>query len=336
MRPLKLPWRSLQTRVTLFALLACVAGIWTLSWLASQALRDDMQEVLGEQQFSTVSLLAGELNHAVDERLTALNKVAAEVRPGMMGDASALQGLLEHRPVFQSLFNGGVLVVGMDGTVLADVPRSTGRIGLNVMRSDAVATALRQGKTSVGQPMMGRVVQAPVFGMAAPIRNAQGQVIGALTGITMLGQPNFLDAVVNNRYGKSGGFVLLMPSARLIITATDKSRIMTALPASGSNPTLDRFVAGFEGSAVYVNPLGTEVLGSAKSIPAAGWSLGLTLPTAEAFCAGAHGAAAHAVGHLAVHPDRRRRDQLADPLDAAPRIRADAHRHARPGQPERG
>jgi len=146
-----------------------------------------------------------------------------------------------------------------------------------------VATALRQGKTSVGQPMMGRVVQAPVFGMAAPIRNAQGQVIGALTGITMLGQPNFLDAVVNNRYGKSGGFVLLMPSARLIITATDKSRIMTALPAPGSNPTLDRFVAGFEGSAVYVNPMGTEVLGSAKSIPAAGWSLGLTLPTAEAF-----------------------------------------------------
>ena len=45
----------------------------------------------------------------------------------------------------------------------------------------------------------------------------------------------------------------------------------------------DRFTDGYEGSAVFVDPLGIDVLASAKGVPVAGWYLAASLPTAEAF-----------------------------------------------------
>jgi PAS domain S-box-containing protein len=119
--------------------------------------------------------------------------------------------------------------------------------------------------------------------MAVPIRDAQGKVIGVLVGVISLGFPNFLDKITENRYGNTGGYFLVARQYRLIVTASDKTRIMEAFPAPGINPALDRYIQGYEGSVVYVDPLGVEVLGSVKGIPVADWIMGATLPTEEAF-----------------------------------------------------
>jgi hypothetical protein len=130
---------------------------------------------------------------------------------------------------------------------------------------------------------MGKKVPAPIVGMAVPIRDVGGKVIGALAGVTDLGRPNFLGNVTANRYGKTGGYLLVAPQYRLVVSATDKRRVMEVLPAPGINPMLDRFVQGYEGSAILVNPLGVEVLASARSVPDAGWYVVALLPLEEAF-----------------------------------------------------
>ena len=274
---------SLKTRVTLFTLVIFLIGIWTLAFYASRMLREDIQLLLGKQQLSTVSFMAAELDHELDDRLRGLEMVAGEAGPAMLGNPAVLQTLLIQRPVLQRLFNAGTFVTGIDGTATASVPLSAGRIGINYLDIDAVAAALKEGKSTIGRPIMGKKLRAPVFPMAAPIRDAQGKVIGALAGATNLGQPSFLDKITDNHYGKTGGYLLVAPQHRLIVTATDKSRIMETLPAPGSYPAIDRFVQGYEGSALFVNPLGVEVLSSAKHIPVAGWKMAALLPTAEAF-----------------------------------------------------
>jgi len=100
----------------------------------------------------------------------------------------------------------------------------------------------RKAKATIGRPVISKKLNVPVFVIAVPVRDTQGKVIGALAGVTDLGKPNFLDKVTENHYGKSGGYVLLIPKDRLIVTATDKSRIMQPLPAPGINPTIDRFI----------------------------------------------------------------------------------------------
>ena len=108
-------------------------------------------------------------------------------------------------------------------------------------------------------------------------------MIGALAGVSSLALPNFIDEILNSRYGRTGGFVLVTPQQRLIVTATDKSRIMEELPVPGIIPLIDRFIQGYEGSGITVNPHGVELLASAKGIPAAGWYVAGLLPIAEAF-----------------------------------------------------
>jgi len=274
-------WRSLKTRVTLFTLAIFVISIWVLAFYVSRMLREDMQRLLSDQQFSTASFVAEEVDEELDNRVKGLESVAGRVSPAMLGDSLALQKFLEDRPVLQNMFNGGLLVVGLDGTAIADVPLAAGRIGVNYADSDAVAAALEEGKSAIGRPVIGKKLRTPLFVIAAPIRDSQAKVIGALIGATDLSRPNFLGKLTDSHYGKTGGYLLIQD--RLIITATDKSRIMQPLPPSGINPEMDRFVQGYEGSGVYVNSIGVEILNSVKAVPMAGWRLAVNLPTEEAF-----------------------------------------------------
>jgi PAS domain S-box-containing protein len=279
-----LQWHSLKTRVPLLTLGVFLVGIWSMWLYTSHLLREDLQRLLGNQQFTMASALAAEINQALDERLKSLQAVAATIDPAAMESPQRLQAQLEQLPVLRNQFNGGVITHRIDGAAIADVPREAGRIGVNYMDIDSVAAALTQGRSTVGQPVMGKKLSAPVFGMTVPIRDAQGQVIGALSGVTDLSKPGFLDNVTHGRYGESGGYtVLVAKRQRLVITATDKRRIMTTLPAPGLTPLLDRFIEGHEGSGVAVNPMGVEVLASVKGVPAADWYVSLARPTSDVY-----------------------------------------------------
>ena len=283
-----LNFHSLKTRITLATLVIFVLGTVLLGVYASLMLREDLGRDLGEQQFATVSLLAAQVDDEIKGRLDALELTAAKIDSKMMADRAALQTYLEQRQHIPALFNGGAFATGADGKAIADVPITTRRIGLNYSERDYVNAALNEGKSSVGQPVLGKGLNAPVVPISVPIRDAQGRQIGVLVGIVNLAKPNFLDKIINSRYGNTGGYWLADGPHRLNIIATDKSRTMTAMPAAGVSAALDRFVGGFEGTQVYVNAQGVEVVVSVKAIPSAGWTLVASLPTAEAFAPIAH------------------------------------------------
>lgn len=279
--------RSLKSRVILFTLSIFVLSIGLLSLYISRMLYEDMQRQLGEQQFSTVSILAENINDDLNSRMSALKVVAKDVlkdiAPAGLSNKAALQTFLERRPLFQALFNGGTFFTLADGTAIASVPLIANRVGTNYLDSDYVARALRDGKTTMSRVYVSKALRAPVVAMATPVRDVHGKVIGALVGVINLDQPNFLDKITDSPYGKSGGYLLVSASQRMVVESTDKSRIMELLPAPGINPQVDRFIQGYEGSAVLVNPQGVQVLASAKGIPTAGWYLVALLPTVEAF-----------------------------------------------------
>jgi PAS domain S-box-containing protein len=277
-------WRSLKTRVTFSTLGILVIAIWAMAFYTSHALQGDMQRQLGEQQFSTTTLVAKGINEELKSRLNALEQYAkGRIVPSMLSNAVVLQERLEGSPAILSMFNGGIFVTGMDGVAIASVPVSAGRVGTSYVDRDFITLAIQEGKTSIGKPVMGKRLLAPVLSIAVPVRDAHGKVIGALAGTTDLGKPNFLDNVVQSSYGKSGGYLLIAPQHKLFVTATDKSRIMQPLPAPGVNTMLDQYMQGYEGFGVAVSSRGVSELSAAKGIPVAGWFVVATLPTREAF-----------------------------------------------------
>ncbi len=264
-------------------LLIFVPSLWSLSLYSSRILRADMEWLLGAQQRSTVALVAKEINTELQDRFELLERLAAAAGPYLSKSPQALQDFLDQTLVVEHEFNAGLVAVGSNGVAVAELPRSMGRVGLDLMDREHIIGALKDGKTTLGKPIMGRRLQAALLVVATPIRDAQGRVIGALSGLTDLGKPNFLDEFMDSQFGRTGGFLLEDAKNRLIITATDKQRIMQTLPAPGVNRLIDRHVAGFDDTGITVNPLGVEVLASAARIPVADWFVVVSLPTAEAF-----------------------------------------------------
>ena len=274
---------SLKTRITIATLLIFLAGMWSLSLYASRMLQQDMERLLGEQQFTTVTYVAATLNVDIDDRIKALEQIARAIDAALIDNPIALQRFLDQRFVLHTRFNAGVLAYGPDGTAIAESPLSTERIGRNFMDRDYIVGAIKEGRSTISRPLVGRTAGAPVLVMAAPIRDAEGKIIGALSGVTNLSRPSFLDRISENRYGKTGGYLVIDRTSRLIIAATDKSRLMDPMPPPGMVPAIDRFQQGFEGPLVYTNSHGTEILGAAKGVPLANWRVVSNLPTEEAF-----------------------------------------------------
>ena len=239
--------------------------------------------MLGEQQMTTVSTIAAQVNRGLQERINALEAVAKLSGDAMQSGPMAMQALLEQRHDLLALFKVGFFTIQPDGTRSSYVPFQVKRFGINLKDRDYISGPLDEGKTTIGQPIIGRTENSPVVVMGTPIRNRQGRIIGALAGAVALTQPNFLNQITDNRYGKTGGYLLIAPKYRLILTATDKTRVFEKLPEAGINPAIDRFIEGYEGSSVLTDPRGGEILASAKAVPAAGWIAIATLPTAEAF-----------------------------------------------------
>lgn len=273
----------MKTRVTLFTLAIFLTSIWSLSFYASYMLRADMQRLLGDQQSSTVSFVAAEINREINDRMSALKTVAGRITPEIMSNQQALQAFLNERTILNDLFNGGVVILNKEGTVDAEIAVMVERIGTNYMDAKAVTKVLKDGSPSIGSPVVGKKLQVPIFPIIVAIKDTQGAPIGALAGVINLSTPNFLEQLTNNTYGKNGYYLLEDPETRLIITGTGKTRMMQPLPAAGINWLIDHHVQGFDETGVTTNPLGVEVLASAKRIPVANWFVVAALPTEEAF-----------------------------------------------------
>ena len=277
-------FRSLKNRVTLFILVIFIISLWSLTFYSNQLLRKDTQHLLGEQQFSMVSLLAAQIDQELAERLNTLETVSKDITPDLLlNKPSLLQLQMEKYLIFHDLFNAGVFITKSDGSVVSDIPRSAERMGVNYGNNDAIAFAFTKGKAVIGQPFMCEILNAPIFILAAPIRNSQGIIIGAIAGVINLREPNFLSKITESHYGKTGGYLIVERENRLVVTATNKKRILESLPDLGNSPAIDDFVQGNEGTKVFVNPEGVSVLQSVKHIPLANWYVAVELPVKEAF-----------------------------------------------------
>ena len=158
-----LPWHSLKTRITLTTLLIFVTSLWALSYFATRMLQEDMERLLGEQQFATVTYAASEVQGKLDDRIKALELISRAIDAALIDNPPALQKFLDQRYVLHAQFNDGVLAYQHDGTAIAATPRLPELIGVNYLDRDYLKGALTEGKSTIGKPVIGKILKAPLF-----------------------------------------------------------------------------------------------------------------------------------------------------------------------------
>src|SRR6185369_15715698 len=275
-------WQSLRTRLTIGVLILSLAVLWATALALSQSLRRDMEATISAQQFSTVALLAKEIDRSVRERMSVAESIAGKLsRETLTPDAT--QAYLEQHDVPPSIFNWGIVVVDASGVAIASVPRQLNRRGVDFSAYAGVQETLRQGRNTITDPLVSQHSKQPVVGMLTPIRTPAGKVIGAVIGVTNLAEPNFFDEISAAKYGNTGDFLVTAPVTRVFVASSDKRRVMKAGPPPGLNPVYDRYIDGYEGSGVARSSRGVVELSSSKRIASTGWLMQSVLPTDEAF-----------------------------------------------------
>lgn len=285
-RPLRtglLASQSVKARVTLLVLVIGWASTIVSGLYVSHLLRADVEKVLASQQFAASRSVAESIDRQLQERLLALQRVASLASMNARPEPGQLQQTLQNLPVFQDLFNGGTFITDLQGVTQASMPTSVPRLGVSYAEREWFTQAIATGRPAIGVPSIGKVMGIPGVVLAAPMRDANGRITGVVAGLINLSDPSFLDAVQATPFGQTGDYLLVAPDHRLVITSSDRRRVMERVSAPGVNPQVDRIVQGFEGTAILRNAMGVEVISSVKRIPTANWYVAVTLPTREAF-----------------------------------------------------
>ncbi|MBF0505510.1 MAG: PAS domain S-box protein [Nitrospirae bacterium] len=274
----------MKTKITCLVLLLFLCSIWVLTFFISKRLEHEMTVQIEAQQFSIASYIADSIEGQVRLRINSLTAIANMITPELLANPGKLREFLYVRPLLATLFQTGVEVISREGIGIADYPVLQGRAGSSRSELEYFKEVVATGKPVVGKPWIGRFSNKRVISFAVPILNPSGKFIAVLAGYTLLSDPALLGSIGNLAYKDfSDRLTLVSPKYRMIVTGTDQTRIMTPTPEPGVNPLHDKFMAGFEGSGIYVNSRGIRMLSSGKQIPTPGWFVRLGLPTEMAF-----------------------------------------------------
>ncbi len=274
---------SIVTRLLLLGLCIVLAGAAVLYYTLSRFMREDMGAVVASQQLALANYIASDVDQKIAERQRLLEQLSAALPAELLERPQALQAWLQQRYQYQPLFKGGIFITDARGVALADFPVLPNRRGADYADRDYIRAGMA-GQAYVGKPVLGRAVREPIVPIAVPKKNARGEVLAVLAGITPLADPGFLDPLLRSRIGAaSGGFLLISPRDQVFVASSQPDMVLKPTPPPGVNPLHDRAMTGLRGTGITVNARGVEEISAMVSVPSTDWFVVARLPTREAF-----------------------------------------------------
>lgn len=277
-------FQSMKVRLIALGATLVVAGVLLRLLVALPFAQGLLRDTMAAQQLSIATYVARDIDHSIRARRTLIGELAAALPPALLQQPRNLVPWLAERQRLNPLFDSGLLVLRPDGSgLLAQYPVVAGRDALLFANSDWFQAALRAGLPVMSKPQRGRAGGEPILIMAAPVRDAAGQVVAVLAGVVALNAPGFLDRLQEIGLGATGGFLLISPADQLVVGASDPAMVLQPPPALGVDPLHDRAMAGYRGTGIARDPNGMQELSAMATVPSTGWYVVARMPAAEVF-----------------------------------------------------
>lgn len=245
--------------------------------------RKATRKLILDQQFSTVSNLARNLDSSLSTAHNALIAVSNVIPPDAGLKPEVAQKWLDNRTGIKSIFSGGLFLFTPDGKLLVESPQLPERRGNDVSHRDYFRKTVASGKPCISNPYPSSINKHPAIMMTAPVFDENGRLIVILGGaMNLLAPKSILHSLASERSGKNG-YYYLFADDRTVIMHPDISRIMKKDTQPGVNRLFDRALVGLEGSGETVNSHGGRYLASFKRLQSAPWILAANYPSDEAY-----------------------------------------------------
>lgn len=268
-----------KIKLTLLAALGVILIIGVALLFHGVLLRQYVSRVVVEQQFSTATLLAKQLDDELRDRLEWVDLIVKRITPEVMANSASLTQYLKERQIAAKYFHGGIFITDTEGVCLADFPGNA-RFGESYADRDYIRIALREKRSVVGRPVFGKSLKQPVIPIATPILRDDGVAVGVFVGVMTYDQLGFLgDAQAHSADGQAAHLLIYSPKDKLTAYSDQPGEVLAPLSAADLNTVVSApLQAGQEGKFVGAGKGGEDIAAALKIVPSSGWVLALVTP----------------------------------------------------------
>jgi len=279
----KLHSMGIKGRLTVLML---VSGLCLLISIAAVMLpfyRWNLISMLDTQQSTLLSAIQMEIDAKLSLAQTQLTVVAEVMPPEAIQNPAAAQRFLKNRVGIAQIFDDGLVVMNVEGQLIAETPAQAGRTVFNFIQHPFFRQAIVSPGATISAPFRStKPPHHPVVQFSAPIRDRDGRVVGILSGGLRLDGDNVIGSITRHRIG-TGGYLYLYAKDRTMLVHPDPARIMQQDVPPGVNRLFDKALTGWEGTGRTVNSRGLPMVASFHQIRHAPWILASNIPEQEAF-----------------------------------------------------
>lgn len=277
-------WKNwtLTTRLGVVISMGVIASILIIAIGAVTFLKKEYLTAFGKQLFTTVQAFSMYIDADLASKLKAVTAVANVVPPEVMLNPASAQKFLATRTGIVTLFDDGVMLLSADGNILAEMPVTSPAVLIKDYSSfPFFQQAQKAARPIISEPFFStRAGQRPVIEFVAPIRDANGIIIGYLCGGLSLNGDNALGNIARRKVGENGYFYVYSQDRTILIHRDNKRMMQQDVPV-GANRLFDLALNGFEGSGETVNSKGLHLMAGFQHLQQAPWILSANYPMQE-------------------------------------------------------
>ena len=275
-----LPSLSLGTRLAVIVILGSILTVGAVLAVAYNALVDDFEAILTEQQLVETRRIASEVEQRLELKLDVLSESAA-----MMTDGNALHSIAEinyqlnRQNLLRSLFPDGLVVFDAEATAIAEDFHVPGRIGTNYSDRNHFRRAIRTRSPIISRPIIGRTTGVPLLSFLAPIESDEGDLLGFLGGTVNIGQTSLIPKEMLRRLREEEDLFKVVDIENFLYIEGGPSpgKRIQPLPKPGADPLVDAALSGITFGTVRDNS-GKELIYAASHLEDLGWMFVRSVP----------------------------------------------------------
>ena len=271
-------WGSLRNKILAWSFVPTAIILTAVAWVTFSAYQRVTEDLVIVRNQELARFSAGEFATVLTEYTGLLTEYAGllgGLPPIAYADESDLvvqrDVLMRARSRFE-VFDGGVLILSNQGTVVAAEPERTEILGQNWSNRSYFRHMLRLPRSVFSDIVADGPQGAEVIVVGVPIKGDQGQFLGLMAGMFRLGatatNPFYRD-IARLSIGESGS-TYLVDSAGRAIHHSDPDLIGDSL---SSQATVQQVLAGEVGALRTRDVEGRDIVASFAPVPGTPWGL---------------------------------------------------------------
>ena len=226
---------TLKTKATALATALVVSSLAAIGYLEQRQLGHDYLTLMREQQDALAESVADDLADKLESHLTVLEHSGTVISAQAFANPVARQEFLSRVSAARPLFDGTGLI-SLEGDVIANEPPLPPGKKISIRDRDYFQRFLATGLSTISSPLQIRSGEGAAVLMLAPVRDADGKLIGAVAAGLHLQRANMLGQLAQSPVGRGGHFeVVTTGHAPVYVVHPDAAKLLTPVIADAAN-----------------------------------------------------------------------------------------------------